>query len=112
MIKNGQVEQVGTPQDIYLGPTTQFVSAFVVDSVVVNDYNRLHGFEDTGYKGAIIRLEFIGAFRCDNPRFKDMVDIPGIGTITDIHFNGSSYEVNFDVNVKLAVYIFLKTGNC
>lgn len=102
---NGRVEQVGKPQDIYLKPATQFVSSFVGDSTVIKDYNRLHGFGDTDYKGAIVRPEFIEAFKSDNPRFKDMVDISEKGTISDILFRGSGYEVVIDVNgVQLKTY--------
>ncbi len=99
---NGQVEQVGTPYNIYQKPTTQFVSSFVGESTLIYDYGRLHGFENTSFKGAIIRPEFIEAFKSDNPRFKDIIDISDKGTITDILFRGNSYEVVIDVNgIKL-----------
>ena len=96
---------MGTPYNIYKNPATQFVSFFVGENTMIKDYNRIHGFEGTSFTGAIIRPEFIEAFKSDNPRFKDMVGISEKGTITDILFRGSSYEVILDVNgVQLKTY--------
>lgn len=104
---NGKVEQTGTPYEIYKQPRTRFVSSFVGDNTVIYDFERLRGFEDTknlvgkktiGYSGAIIRPEFVDAFKGDNPRFKDIVELAEEGIITDVLFRGDCYEVKLDVN--------------
>ena len=107
---DGCVEQTGTPYEIYKEPVTRFVSSFVGENTVIEDFGRLKGFECAGepadsYKGAVIRPEFVEAFKSDNPRFKDMVDISETGIITDVVFRGSSYEVQLNVNgVRLKTY--------
>ena len=94
----GRVEQIGTPVQIYKKPETPFVSEFIGNGTVITDYYKLHGFTKGDYKGAIIRPEFIEAFKSDNPRFKDMLGISEKGVIKDILFRGNSYEVKLDVN--------------
>ena len=95
---NGCVEQAGTPFEIYKTPQTEFVSRFVGENTIVWDFSRIRGFEDLPFDEAIIRPEFVEAFKVDNPRFKDIIDKSEIGTIKDILFRGNSYEVELDVN--------------
>lgn len=94
---NGRVEQVGTPREIYKSPQTPFVAEFIGESSVIEGYQRLKGFENTNYKGAIIRPEFVEAFKSDNARFKGLIDCSEEGTITDILFRGNSMELKLDV---------------
>ena len=101
VINEGSVEQVGSPKQIYKSPSTRFVSEFVGENTIISDYNRLHGFENTNYRGAIIRPEFVEAFKNDNPRFKDVMGLSESGIIKDIMFRGDSYEVEIDVNGTL-----------
>ncbi len=93
----GQIEQIGSPAEIYRNPKTPFVSQFIGQGTIIEDYYRLHGFEKGDYKGAIIRPEFVEAFKSDNDRFADVVGISEKGTITDILFRGNSLEVKLDV---------------
>ncbi|MDR2406226.1 MAG: sulfate ABC transporter ATP-binding protein [Deltaproteobacteria bacterium] len=60
---HGRVEQTGSPIDLYREPATPFVASFLGESVILEDYGRLLGFEDAprGAKGAI-RPEFIQIF--------------------------------------------------
>ncbi len=94
---HGQIEQIGTPLEIYKTPQTPFVSQFIGQGTVIEDYYDLKGFEKGNYKGAIIRPEFVEAFKSDNDRFADVVGISQKGTITDILFRGNSLEVRLDV---------------
>lgn len=56
----GRVEQVGDPVDIYLHPKTPFVAQFIGKSTIIEDYDRLKGFEKLGEDTkAIIRPEFV-----------------------------------------------------
>jgi sulfate transport system ATP-binding protein len=60
---HGRVEQTGSPIDLYRDPATPFVASFLGDSVILEDYGKLLGFEDApkDARGAI-RPEFIQIF--------------------------------------------------
>ena len=94
----GRVEQIGTPQEIYKDPHTPFVSEFIGQSTVIREYQKLKGFEKGDYKGAIVRPEFVEAFKSDNERFHDFLDCSDEATITDILFRGSSLELKLSVH--------------
>ena len=102
----GRVEQVGTPRAIYKNPQTPFVAEFIGQGSVVEDYHKLKGFEGAGdYQGAIVRPEFVEAFKADNDRFKTLYDATEEGTITDILFRGNTLELKLDVNgIKLTTH--------
>jgi sulfate transport system ATP-binding protein len=57
---HGRVEQCGSPIELYRDPATPFVASFLGESVVLDDYGKLLGFEAApqGSRGAI-RPEFI-----------------------------------------------------
>ena len=95
----GRVEQIGTPRQIYKEPQTPFVSEFIGQSVIIPDYYKLQGFESGKgkYAGAIIRPEFVEAFKSDNPHFADLLSFSEEGVIKDILFRGNSLELKIDV---------------
>lgn len=94
----GRIEQIGTPREIYGSPETPFVTEFIGQPTIIKDYGRLHGFkQNQKYQAAIIRPEFVEAFKSDNQRFKDVVDCSEEGVITDILFRGNSLELKIDV---------------
>ena len=101
----GRVEQIGTPREIYKKPETPFVAEFIGQGSVVGDFHKLRGFEHaadeaggTRYDGAIVRPEFVEAFRADNDRFGSLVEATAEGTVTDILFRGDTLELKIDVN--------------
>ena len=94
----GRVEQSGTPYEIYKDPKTAFVSQFVGEPVIVRDFNNLKGFQKEDYEYAIIRPEFVEAFKSDNAHFKDVIDYSQKGKIKDILFRGNMLELCLDVN--------------
>lgn len=57
----GQIEQIGSPKDIYRTPQTPFVAKFIGQSSVVEDFQKFSGFEnaDVRAKHAAIRPEYI-----------------------------------------------------
>lgn len=57
----GQIEQIGSPKDIYRTPHTPFVAQFIGQSSVVEDFQKFSGFEnaDVRAKHAAIRPEYI-----------------------------------------------------
>ncbi|RKM57868.1 sulfate ABC transporter ATP-binding protein [Butyrivibrio sp. CB08] len=94
---NGQIEQSGTPFDIYKLPQTAFVAEFVGNPVFVKNYNCLRGFTDGDYDYYIIRPEFVEAFKSDNIHFKEIIDFSQKGIIKDIMFCGNMLQVSIDV---------------
>ena len=94
----GKVEQTGTPSEIYKNPQTPFIAKFIGNGTVITDYYRIPGFEKGKYIGAVIRPEFIEAFKSDNPRFKDLLPLSERAVIKDIVFRGNFLEVSLDVN--------------
>lgn len=96
----GRVEQIGTPRQIYKEPVTPFVSEFIGQSVIIPDFDRLKGFSSGQgkYDGAIVRPEFVEAFKSDNPHFADVLRFSEEGVISDILFRGNSLELKINVN--------------
>ncbi|MCR5178963.1 MAG: ABC transporter ATP-binding protein [Lachnospiraceae bacterium] len=103
---NGRVEQTGTAREIYGRPATAFVTEFIGQPAVIDNYGRLKGFEEEdGFTKAVVRPEFIEAFKSDNSRFKHVIGCSEEGTITDIMFRGTSLELTLDVGgIKLSTH--------
>lgn len=95
---HGCVEQTGSPFDIYENPKTPFVSEFIGQSTLIENYTNLKGFQNGKSKGAIIRPEFVEAYKTDNDSFNDIEDFSEDGVITDIRFRGNSMELELDVD--------------
>lgn len=93
----GRIEQIGTPLEIYKNPQTPFVATFIGEAERITEYQKLRGFEDSDYEGAILRPEFVEAFKSDNDKFKNIIDYSEEGTITDIAFRGNCLELTLDV---------------
>ncbi len=98
VMDKGRIEQEGSAREIYSSPRTAFVARFIGESVFVKDFSKLKGFKEEGYEGAIIRSEFVEAFKTDNEHFQDVLPFAQKGTICDIVFKGTSYELNLNVN--------------
>ncbi|MCR5586810.1 MAG: molybdenum ABC transporter ATP-binding protein, partial [Lachnospiraceae bacterium] len=94
----GRIEQIGSPVEIYKKPETPFVSEFIGQSTIIEDYDKLRGFEKGDYKGAVIRPEFVEAFKIDNEHFKNVIGCSEEGEIVDILFRGNSLELKINVN--------------
>lgn len=99
IINEGRLEQMGTPVEIYKKPKTSFVAQFIGTSAVLDDFSGFKGFGDLPKgKQAIVRPEFVEAFKSDNEKFKSLIPATETGTITDIAFRGSYLELTLDVN--------------
>lgn len=96
----GRIEQIGTPRQIYQNPETTFVAQFIGQSTVIKDFWRFHGFGDYKgkYDGAIIRPEFLEAFKPDNKRFKQFIDVSEEVEIIDILYEGNSLRLKVDLH--------------
>ncbi|MCR5451054.1 MAG: ATP-binding cassette domain-containing protein [Lachnospiraceae bacterium] len=99
IIKDGKLEQMGNPYEIYKNPRTFFTSTFMGDSTVKESFSGFTGFPDIedGSK-IVIRPEYVEAFRDDNPKFKNMIPFSENGTVKDVIFRGDSLDLILDVN--------------
>lgn len=95
VMSEGRIEQIGTPTEIYKNPRTPFVAQFIGQGSVIVDYSRIKGFDEfkDQYKSAVVRPEFVEAFKPDNLDFKEMIDCTDEGEIEDISFLGSALEL-------------------
>ena len=99
VMSQGKIEQIGTPLEIYKNPLTPFVSEFVGQGSVIKDYSHIKGFSDYEgmYRGAVIRPEFVEAFKPDNLDFKEMIGCTDEGVITAVNFLGNSLELELSM---------------
>ena len=98
VMDQGRVEQEGSPYAIYKTPQTAFVARFVGEPVVVEEFGKLNGFDQGDYGWAIIRPEFVEAFKSDNAHFQHAIPYAQKGVIKDIVFKGSALELRLDVD--------------
>ena len=64
---HGTIEQMGTPLEIYKSPDTPFVAQFIGHTTVVENYDRLKGFDRIeNADKAVIRPEFIKISKSGN----------------------------------------------
>ena len=95
---DGRIEQIGTPIAIYQHPATPFVAQFIGNSAVVEDYGRFRGFQAVeGLPHAIVRPEYVEAFKQDNEKYRHLLAFAEEGTVEDIAFRGSYLEVTLNV---------------
>lgn len=93
----GRIEQSGTPYEIYKTPKTAFVSEFVGNPVIIRNFQGLKGFKHEDFEYAIIRPEFVEAFKSDNEHFRNMMSYSQKGIIDDVLFRGNHLEINLRV---------------
>ena len=88
--------------EIYRFPATPFVAQFIGTSTVIDDFRGYKGFgEVPSGAQAIIRPEFLEAFKNDSPKFGNLVPMAETGVIKDIAFRGSSLTLTVEVNGRL-----------
>ena len=93
---HGRIEQMGTPMEIYKAPDTPFVAQFIGRSSVVNEYDRLCGFDRTeGADHAVLRPEFVKLSRSEPERF---ISATEEGFVKDIVFRGNHLDIVVDID--------------
>lgn len=113
IINEGNLEQMGTPSEIYKHPQTPFVATFIGSSAILEDLSGFKGFEgiEKGKK-VIVRPEFVEAFKSDNKKFHDLIPAAEEGVIEKIEFRGSYLEVTLKVgDVRLITNRSLERRN-
>lgn len=102
VMDQGTIQQVGTPLQVYAQPQTAFVAQFAGNSPVITGFERIRGFEGFAPRpdedvSAVVRPEFVEAFKPDNAEYAPLLDASSEGTVTDILFRGDHYELQLDV---------------
>lgn len=97
----GQIEQKGSPVEIYKNPRTSFVAQFIGESNLIEDYTKLKGFEVTNSKEtkAIVRPEFIQIAKNDKEILTPLAAEKGI--VKDIAFRGNNLEIDVQVGNEI-----------
>ena len=94
---HGVVEQMGTPLAIYKSPDTPFVAQFIGRSSVVEDYDRLKGFERIPHADkAVIRPEFVKISK--SGKLDRYISAAELGTVKEVIFKGNRMDVVVDIN--------------
>lgn len=94
----GQIEQKGSPIEIYKNPQTTFVAQFIGESNLIEDYTKLKGFEVEEKKEetkAILRPEFIEIAKNDKEILTPLAAEKGI--VKDIAFRGNNVQIDVQV---------------
>ena len=105
VMENGQIQQIGSPTDIYNEPENAFVADFIgesniVDGIMLSDYKVRfsgHTFDcvDKGFEknqpiDVVVRPEDVDVVTPD----KGMLE----GTVTSVTFKGVHWEIIVDIN--------------
>ena len=99
---HGTIEQMGTPVEIYKSPATPFVARFIGRSSVVEDYDKLKGFERIEHANqAVIRPEFVKISK--SGKLDQYISAAETGVVTDVVFRGNRMDVTVDINGILVV---------
>ena len=94
----GQIEQKGSPIEIYKNPQTPFVAQFIGESNLIEDYTKLKGFEVEEKREetkAILRPEFIEIAKNDKEILTPLAAEKGI--VKDIAFRGNNVQIDVQV---------------
>lgn len=94
---HGTIEQMGTPLEIYKSPDTPFVAQFIGHTTVVENYDRLKGFDRIeNADKAVIRPEFIKISKSGNlDRYQSAAEE---GVVTDVVFRGNRMDITVSIN--------------
>lgn len=94
---HGTIEQMGTPVEIYKSPGTPFVAKFIGRSSVVEEYEKLKGFDRVeGADRAVIRPEFIKISK--SGKLDQYISAAETGIVKDVVFRGNRIDITVDIN--------------
>ena len=100
----GQIEQKGSPIEIYKNPITPFVAQFIGESNLIEDYTKLKGFEVEEVQKetkAILRPEFIEIAKNDNEILTPLAAEKGI--VKDIAFRGNNIQIDVQIGDEVLI---------
>lgn len=94
---HGQIEQIGTPFDIYKTPDTPFVAQFIGRSSVVENYEVLKGFDKVvANSKAVVRPEFVKISK--SGKLDQYMSAAEEGIVEDVIFKGNRLDVVVNIN--------------
>ena len=103
VMKDGEIQQVGTPQDIYNEPTNAFVADFIgesniIDGVMVRDkLVKMYGREFPCLDGGFAENEPVDVvIRPEDIDIVPMEQGQLVGTVTSVTFKGMQYDIIVD----------------
>lgn len=97
VMNQGNIEQMGTPVEIYKNPQTPFVAQFIGESTLIDHYEKINGFELYQDKTkALIRPEFVKVVKYGSTKHHPSLYMDGI--IEDTAFRGNYIELTVNVN--------------
>ncbi|WP_123041745.1 sulfate/molybdate ABC transporter ATP-binding protein [Cohnella candidum] len=105
IINKGNLEQKGTPWEIYKNPQTPFVASFIGESTIVEEVASIRGFEAAAAwpdTKALIRPEYV---EIGNVGEFQMLSATETGRVRHLHFRGSEWLVEVEVgSTRLVTY--------
>ncbi len=118
VMKKGQIQQIGSPTDIYNEPVNEFVANFIgesniIDGVMNSDY--LVTFEDKKFEcvdfgygkdeevDVVIRPEDIDIVDCDLGKLK--------GVVKSVLFKGVHYEIVVETKAGTSISVTMHVSN-
>lgn len=94
---HGEIEQKGTPIELYNKPLTPFVAQFIGEATKINDYSRLKGFNKVyNTDKAVIRPQFINIFK--DGEYNQFTCASEEGIVERVAFRGRYVEVKVNIN--------------
>ena len=94
---HGEIEQKGTPIELYNKPLTPFVAQFIGEATKITDYHKLKGFEKVNNAdNAVIRPQFINIFK--DGEYNQFTCASEQGTVERVSFRGKNIEVKVNMN--------------
>lgn len=104
VMSKGGIEQKGTPIEIYKTPKTPFVAEFIGESIIIDDYHSLKGFDlETVNAKAVVRPEFIQLGK--NKEEITLSFAAEKGIVDEIAFRGNNLEITVKVGgILLTAY--------
>jgi sulfate transport system ATP-binding protein len=94
---HGQIEQMGTPMEIYKAPNTPFVAQFIGRSSVVENYDCLKGFDKVANATkAVVRPEFVKISK--SGKLDRYMSAAEDAVVEDLMFRGTHTDVTLNIN--------------
>ena len=107
VMNHGEIQQVGTPVDIYNEPVNKFVATFIGESNIIEGIMKtdfLVHFDALDFtcvdKGFALNEEVDIVIRPEDIDIVDMNDARIHGVVTDVVFKGVHYEIDVKTNVR------------
>ena len=107
VMNHGEIQQVGTPVDIYNEPVNKFVATFIGESNIIEGIMKtdfLVHFDALDFtcvdKGFALNEEVDIVIRPEDIDIVDMKNARIHGVVTDVVFKGVHYEIDVKTNVR------------